>query len=157
MNSEIENNTDLRHSHGKRIIFIKGTAEKILQNCSKNSYPSGAYDYIVDMAEKGFILFCYAMKEIDIDLKDKIDYQEYINHSEFTFLGFINMEQTSLSDNLEAIQTLNESEVKLIYLSEQRELEATSKAVCNGICNRNELILCNISKNKDKIYCKGHI
>lgn len=65
----------------KKVIFIKGTAEKVLQNCSKHTYPSGAYDYIVDMAEKGFILFCYAMKEIDFSFKEKIDYQEYINHS----------------------------------------------------------------------------
>ena len=48
------------------------------------------------MAEKGFIVFCYAMKEIDFHLKDKVDYQDYINHSEFTFLGFINMEQVRL-------------------------------------------------------------
>lgn len=42
-------------------------------------------------------------------------------------------------------------------MSEQRELEAASKAMFNGICNKNELLLCNMSKNKDKIICKGHI
>lgn len=45
------------------------------------------------MAEKGFILYCYAMKEIEGDIRSNFDYQEYINHSEFTFLGFIIMEQ----------------------------------------------------------------
>ena len=48
------------------------------------------------MAEKGFILFCYAMKEINHPIKGKIDYQEYINQSEFIFLGFIIMEQSKL-------------------------------------------------------------
>lgn len=93
----------------KRVIFIKGTAEKILQNCSKHTYPSGAYEYIVDMAEKGFILFCYAMKEVTLPFRERIDYQEFINHSEFTFLGFVIMEQTHSSDNLNAIQTLKDS------------------------------------------------
>jgi hypothetical protein len=44
------------------MIYIKGSPEKILHNCDKNSYPENAFDYIVDMAEKGFILQCYAMK-----------------------------------------------------------------------------------------------
>lgn len=48
------------------MIFLKGSAEKVLQNCIKSTYPADAFEYIVDMAEKGFILFCYAMKEIDI-------------------------------------------------------------------------------------------
>lgn len=88
---------------------MKGSAEKILQNCSKHTYPADAFEYIVDMAEKGFILFCYAMKEIHVDLKENFDYQEYINHSEFTFLGFIIMDQIKSDETLEAIKTLNES------------------------------------------------
>ena len=47
---------------GRKVIFMKGSAEKVLLNCSKDSYPADAFDYIVDMAEKGFILYCYAMK-----------------------------------------------------------------------------------------------
>jgi magnesium-transporting ATPase (P-type) len=72
------------------------------------------------MAEKGFILYCYAMKELQHDVKRYFDYQEYINHTEFIFLGFIIMEQLRSEENLEAIKTLNNSKVNLIYLSEQR-------------------------------------
>ncbi len=49
------------------------------------------------------------MKEIHVDLKENFDYQEYINHSEFTFLGFIIMDQIKSDETLEAIKTLNES------------------------------------------------
>jgi hypothetical protein len=38
---------------------------------------------------------------------------------------------------LQAIQDLNAAEVKIIFVSEQRELEAASKAMFNGICNKN--------------------
>jgi len=47
------------------------------------------------------------------------------------------MEQVRVEENLEAIATLNKSKVNLICISEQRELEATSKAVVNGICTKN--------------------
>ena len=107
---------------GRRVIFLKGSAEKVLLNCSRESYPADAFDYIVDMAEKGFILYCYAMKEFNIPPQKRIDYQEYVNQAEFTFLGFIIMEQSRSDENLEAIKTLNKSKVNLIYLSEQREL-----------------------------------
>ncbi len=46
----------------KRCIFLKGTAEKVLAECSINTYPESAQSYIVDMAEKGFIVYAYAMK-----------------------------------------------------------------------------------------------
>jgi hypothetical protein len=67
------------------------------------------------------------------------------------------MEPVRLEDNVEAIQDLNRAEVKLLFLSEKRELETASKAIANGICSKNDLLLCNISKNRDKITCKGHI
>ena len=66
----------------------------MLLNCSRDTYPADAFEYIVDMAEKGFILYCYAMKELKNSMKKKIDYQQFINESEFTFLGFIIMEQS---------------------------------------------------------------
>ena len=52
------------------------------------------------MAEKGFILYCYAMKELNHPLRNNIDYQEFINSSEFTFLGFIIIEQSKSEENL---------------------------------------------------------
>ena len=48
----------------RKVIYIKGSAEKVLLNCAKETYPVDAFEYIIDMAEKGFILYCYAMKEI---------------------------------------------------------------------------------------------
>jgi len=53
----------------QRYLFIKGTPEKILSMCLPHTFPANAYEYIVDMAEKGFILYCYAMKEINFNLK----------------------------------------------------------------------------------------
>jgi len=46
------------------VIYLKGSAEKVLLNCAKDSYPVDVFEYIIDMAEKGFILYCYAMKEV---------------------------------------------------------------------------------------------
>lgn len=60
------------------------------------------------------------MKNLDCHLKSNIDYQEFINQSEFIFLGFIIMEQSKSEENIEAIRALNGSKVNLIYLSQQR-------------------------------------
>jgi hypothetical protein len=70
-----------KHLKNKRVIFIRGSAEKVLQICLRDTYPADAFEYIVDMAEKGFIMLCYAMKEIDVEFKENFDYQEYINKS----------------------------------------------------------------------------
>jgi hypothetical protein len=67
------------------------------------------------------------------------------------------MQQVKWDENLEAIKELNAADVKIIFVSEQRELETASKAMFNGICNKNELLLCSVSKDKEKIICKGHI
>ena len=138
------------------MIFLKGSAEKILSNCAPHTYPEGAFEYIVDMAEKGFMLYAYAMRQFAIRVLENFDFQEYIEHAQFTFLGFIIMEPSRLEDNVEAIQELNRAEVKLLFLSDKRELDTTSKAIANGITTKNELLLCNITKNRDKIICKGH-
>ncbi len=37
----------------------------MLQNCYPSSYPKNSYEYIVDMAEKGFTILCYAYMEVD--------------------------------------------------------------------------------------------
>lgn len=59
---------------GRKVIFIKGSAEKVLSNCAKETYPIDAFDYIVDMAEKGFILYCYAVKELHGGIRRNFDY-----------------------------------------------------------------------------------
>ncbi len=61
------------------------------------------------------------------------------------------------AENLKAIQDLREADLRLVFVSEERELEAASKAMINGICNKNELLLCSLSKDHEKILCKGHI
>lgn len=109
------------------------------------------------MAEKGFILHAYAMKQFNVETHEQFDYNEYVSHSEFTFLGFVVMQQVKSEENMEAIRELNTAEVKIIFVSEQRELDAASKAMFNGICSKNELLLCNLAKNKEKVICKGHI
>lgn len=70
-----------KYTKNKRVIFLRGSAEKVLQSCLRNTYPADAFEYIVDMAEKGFILLCYAMKEIDVEFRENFDYHEYINKS----------------------------------------------------------------------------
>lgn len=89
------------------------------------------------MAEKGFILYSYAMKELHEDFVENIDYLQFINRTQFTFLGFVIMQQVKLQENLQAIKSLNDANVKIIFVSEQRELQAASKAMFNGICNKN--------------------
>jgi magnesium-transporting ATPase (P-type) len=44
------------------MIFVKGPPEMILKVCIEETYPENSYEYIVDMAEKGFKLVCYACK-----------------------------------------------------------------------------------------------
>lgn len=57
-----------------RCIFLKGTAEKVLAECSINTYPESAQSYIVDMAEKGFIVYAYAMKIMPQDNWEGVDF-----------------------------------------------------------------------------------
>lgn len=94
----------------------------MLLNCAKETYPIDAFDYIVDMAEKGFILYCYAVKELHSGIRRNFDYHEYVNQTEFSFLGFIIIEQIRSEDNIEAIKDLRRADVNLLYISEQREL-----------------------------------
>lgn len=129
----------------------------MLQNCSPHSYPENAFEYIVDMAEKGFILHAYAMRPFSVKAHDQFDFAEYVSHCEFTFLGFVVLQQAKSEDNMAAIRELNSAAVKIIFVSEQRELDAASKAMFNGICTKNELLLCAMAKNREKVVCKGHI
>lgn len=61
----------------------------MLQNCLPETYPSDSFDYIVDMAEKGFMLLAYAV----LELKEEEDYQGVIGRRQFSFLGFLVLQQ----------------------------------------------------------------
>lgn len=142
---------------GRQFIFLKGAAEKVLQNCAPSSYPENAFEYIVDMAEKGFILQAYAMRPFSVETHEQFDFVEYVSHCEFTFLGFAVLQQAKSEENMEAIRELNAAAVKIIFVSEQRELDAASRAMFNGVCSKNELLLCGLAKGREKVVCKGHI
>ena len=58
----------------KRCVFLKGTAEKVLAECSISTYPESAQSYIVEMAEKGLIVYAYAMKMLLQDSWEAVDY-----------------------------------------------------------------------------------
>jgi hypothetical protein len=77
--------------------------------------------------------------------------------SQFNFLGFLVLQQARAQENLEAVKELNAADVRLLFVSQQRELEAASKAMFNGVCNKNELLLCSLSHQLDALTCKGHI
>ena len=128
----------------------------MLQNCGRESYPADAFEYIVDMAEKGFMVVAYAVLEAPTEWPSQ-DYQELIARSQFTFLGFLVLQQAQTEENLEAVRELNAAEVRLLFVSQQRELEAASKAMFNGLCKKNELLLCSLNRQRDALTCKGHI
>ena len=96
---------------------MKGTAEKVLAECSMDTYPESAHSYIVDMAEKGFIVYAYAMKILHQDSWEGVDYHEIVSSGHFHFLGFIIINQVRSPENLKAIQDLREADVKLVFVS----------------------------------------
>lgn len=102
-------------------------------------------------------MHAYAMRQFNVETHEQFDFSEHVSHSEFTFLGFVVMQQVRSEENMEAIRELNAAKVKIIFVSEQRELDAASKAMFNGICSKNELLLCNLAKSREKVVCKGHI
>lgn len=45
-----------------------------------------------------------------------------MGRSEFTFLGFVVLQQAQTEENLGAVRDLKAADVKVIFVSEQREL-----------------------------------
>ena len=66
-----------------------------MNHCIENSYPHNSYEYIVDMAEKGFNLIGYAyMPLIDEDENTSNHYyMKEIKKNKFMFLGFLILKQ----------------------------------------------------------------
>lgn len=70
------------------------------------------------------------------------------------FCGFAILQTERNEENQGAIQHLKRSKIQMILMSEDRELDASSMAIHNNICNKNELLLC--SYRKKRVICRGH-
>jgi 16S rRNA C1402 (ribose-2'-O) methylase RsmI len=76
---------------------------------------------------------------------------KHIQSNKLVFLGFLVLKQIRYQDNIEAIKAFNKANIKVLLVSEERELETSSIAILNQICEKKELLLCSITKAKNKI------
>jgi len=80
-----------------------------------------------------------------------------ISENKLVFLGFLVLKQIRYHDNIEALKAFIKADIKVLLVSEERELETSSIAILNQICDKKELLLCSANKSKNKIECKGHV
>jgi hypothetical protein len=72
-------------------------------------------------------------------------------------LGFLVLKQIRYLGNIEALKAFSKADIDVLLVSEERELETSSVAILNQLCDKKELLLCSLNKNKNKINCKGHV
>ena len=119
-------------------IFTKGSPEKIISNCNKNTIPSNFEEILNDFAIQGFRILALACKFMIIEeeqLNNLI--QEEIEHN-FIFLGLLIIENKLKKNTTKTIDKLHQSQIKMIMATGDNNLTALSVAKeCHLIKNNN--------------------
>lgn len=113
-----DSNSKVYSEGAARVIFLKGSPERVLEHCVQESYPENSHDYVVDMSEKGFTLFCYAFKHVDHSLREDAELKEDIRKGQFIFLGFAIVQKIIKPENVRAMKSLSDAAMRVLLISE---------------------------------------
>jgi Ca2+-transporting ATPase len=134
---------------GKKVAFLKGAPEVVLERCSYISEDGGMKkldnqqrDHVLltnkEMAQSAFRILGMAYK----DLPDgSLSYGEEEVEKEMVFLGLVGMMDPPREEAIEAVKVCRDIKIRTIMITGDHELTAVSVAKELGIYNKGDLAL----------------
>ena len=129
-------------TNGKYIAFVKGSPEKMATKCMRSSIPIDFLEKLQVYTEQGFRVIALSYKELNMTSNEEV--QKALRDSVETdlhFLGFLIMENKLKAVTSEAIQTLNDCNI--------RTMMATGDNLQTAICVARN---CNILQGDQEIF-----
>jgi len=130
-------------------VHIKGSPEKVRELCRPESVPENFHHILEKYTEEGYRVLAYATKSIGYNYKRIMSMNREDFEVDFTFIGFLIMENKLKPITTSVIDLLHSADVKTVMVTGDNALTAISVArQCNIVGHHQRVFFGDISEKK---------